>query len=221
MRRFFLLAILALGLVAPDAPAESRPAGSEAIGADVVSEMNLARQNPAAYATILEKLRGSFQGDIFTLPGGTKYRTREGVGAIDEAIRFLRHSRPGVPLAWSSGISLAAAAHVADQATGSLGHAGSDQSSPAERMNRFGAWSGYWGENISYGKANARDIVIALIIDDGQRGRKHRKNIFNPVFHFAGSAFGPHARYRSVCSIDFAAGYTEATSAPRRLFARN
>ena len=54
---------------------------------------------------------------------------------------------------------------------------------PGERMNRHGVWSRGWGENISYGESNPRDIVIALIIDDGQRARKHRKNIFNPDFH--------------------------------------
>jgi uncharacterized protein YkwD len=63
--------------------------------------------------------------------------------------------------------------------------------------------------------------MIALIVDDGVRGRKHRKNIFNPAFHYAGAAFGPHPRYRTVWSIDFAAGYTEREAEGRSLFARN
>jgi uncharacterized protein YkwD len=64
-------------------------------------------------------------------------------------------------------------------------------------------------------------VVIALIIDDGLRSRKHRNNIFNPAFNYAGAAFGPHARYRIVCSIDFAAGYVENVTNSRSLFARN
>jgi len=54
---------------------------------------------------------------------------------------------------------------------------------------------------------------MALIIDDGVRGRGHRRNIFNRNYNTAGAAYRPHARYGSVCSIDFASGYAEGTLA--------
>jgi uncharacterized protein YkwD len=187
----------------------------------VVREMNLARQHPDIYACYLEELRTRFRGDFLVLPGRTMFRRCEGLAAIDEAIRFLQNARPIAPLIISPGISLAAAEHVTDQVAGDFGHGGSDHSSPGERMNRHGTSSALWGENISYGKATARDVVIALIIDDGLRSRKHRKNIFNPAFNYAGAAFGPHARYRIVCSIDFAGGYAEDATNSRSLFARN
>ena len=194
---------------------------SSSAGREIVREMNLARQHPDVYARHLEELRGRFRGKILVLPGKTMLHTREGVDAVEEGIRFLHNQRPLPALAFSAGIARAAAEHVAEQADGSLGHEGSDRSDPGARMNRHGSWSGRWGENISYGKTNARDIVIALIIDDGLRGRKHRKNIFNPQFNVAGAALGPHARYRTVCSIDFAGGYVEDFSASRSLVARN
>ncbi len=191
------------------------------VGAAVVREMNLARQHPEIYAGYLEELRGRYQGRNLVLPGRTVIRTREGVGAVDDAIRFLRRARPLAPLAFSEGIARAAAEHVAEQAGGGMGHRGLGRSNPGERMNRHGTWTGRWGENIAYGKSTAREIVIALIIDDGLRARKHRKNIFNPAFGVAGAAVGPHARYRTVCSIDFAGGYVEGARAPSSLLARN
>jgi uncharacterized protein YkwD len=190
-------------------------------GAAVISEMNLARQNPALYADFIEELCGHFDGRVLVLPGQTRIYTKEGLGAVNEAIRFLRSVRPQQALILSEGMSRGAADHCADQAGGEIGHGGTDSSNPGARMSRYGVWGGSWGENIAYGKTNARDIVIALIIDDGLRARKHRKNIFNPNFNYAGVASGPHARYRTVCSIDFAGAYTERGQASDSLVARN
>lgn len=149
-------------------------------------------------------------------------RTREGIRAIDEASRFLRGAQPQPALNISPGMCRAAADHCADQANGRMGHGGSNWSNPGGRISRYGRWSIGWGENIAYGQKSARDIVLALIIDDGVRGRGHRKNIFNPTFAVAGAAVGAHAVYQTVCSIDFAGGYVErGQSASESLFARN
>lgn len=213
--------LIALCALLAPAPARAGHLAPTSNGAAVIRELNLARQHPESYANILEAQRGHYRGKLFVLPSGALRRTKEGVAGLDEAIRFLRHAQPRTALRASAGISLAAVEHVADQAGGGFGHDGSDRSNPAMRMNRYGNWSVYWGENVSYGKSTAREIVTALIIDDGLRGRKHRANIFNPTFNYAGAAIGPHARYRTVCSIDFAGGYAERTAAASPLLARN
>jgi uncharacterized protein YkwD len=188
----------------------------------IVREMNLARQNPALYATYVEEIRSHFNGKFFLLPGQTKLFPKEGLRAIDEAIRFLHTTQPQQPLVLSPGMSRAAADHCADQIGGAIGHDGSDRSNPETRISRYGVWTLGWGENIAYGKTSARDVVLALVIDDGIPGRKHRKNIFNPKFNFAGAGYGPHARFRTVCSIDFAGGYIErGRETERELVARN
>jgi uncharacterized protein YkwD len=187
----------------------------------VIRELNLARQNPALYAAFVEELRGRMSGNVMILPGRTRIRTKEGTRALDEAIRFLRSAQPQAPLALSPGMSRAAADHCADQAAGGFGHAGRDSSHADKRIARYGTFGGCWGENISYGKATARDVVLALIIDDGQPARKHRHNIFNPDFNFAGAAFGRHARFGTVCSMDFAGSYAERGQSPETLVARN
>jgi uncharacterized protein YkwD len=188
----------------------------------VIRELNLARQNPALYATFVEELLGRMDGNVMVLPGRTRIRITEGTRALDEAIRFLRSAQPQAALALSPGMSRAAADHCADQASGGFGHAGRDSSHADGRIARYGTFGGCWGENISYGKATARDVVLALIIDDGLPARKHRSNIFNPNFNFAGAAFGRHARFGTVCSMDFAGTYTErGQSRVGTLVARN
>jgi uncharacterized protein YkwD len=193
-----------------------------ASGRAVIREMNLARQNPALYASFVQELRSRMSGNIIALPGHTRIRTKEGTTAVDEAIRFLQNAQPLPPLTLSRGMSRAAADHCADQADGAFGHEGKDRSHAGQRIARYGNFSGGWGENISYGKSSARDVVLALIVDDGLPARKHRKNIFNPNYNFAGAAFGRHARFGTMCSMDFAGGYAErGEAAADTLVARN
>jgi uncharacterized protein YkwD len=178
-------------------------------GSAVVREMNLARQNPALYATYIEELRTHFQGNLLLLPGRVPLRTKEGVRALDEAIRFLRSTSPQPALTFSAGMSRAAADHCAEQAGGGMSHTGRGGSNTGQRINRYGMWSGTWGENLSCGRQGARETVIALIVDDGLGSRKHRANIFSTKFGYAGAAIGSHAQYRTICSIEFAGGYVE------------
>ena len=210
MRRAALSILFFVLISSPIFSSEANP-GKETAGpgAAVIREMNLARQNPSLYAGFVEELRARMNGNLMVLPGRTGIRTKEGTAALDEAIRFLRCSQSLGPLTLSPGMCRAAADHCADQASGGFGHAGRDSSNPGGRISRYGTWSSGWGENISYGKSSARDVVLALIIDDGLPARKHRKNIFSATFNYAGAAFGRHARFGTVCSMEFAGGYAE------------
>ena len=183
------------------------PGNSETVtGSAVIREMNIARQNPALYAAFLEQVRQDYAARG-RLTGGIGLCTHEGVPAVDEATRFLRHTQPLPALALSPAVCLAAADHCREQAGGAIGHHDGDGSDPGTRMRRYGVAAQAWAENIAYGQRSARAIVMALIIDDGIRSRGHRKNIFNRNYNVAGAAYGSHARFGSVCSIDFAGGY--------------
>jgi uncharacterized protein YkwD len=222
MRASFCSVVLLLFLVLPTfaSPDKGEDGGDSARA--VIREMNLARQNPALYAGFVRELRSQMNGNVMVLPGRTRIRTKEGTRALDDAIRFLEKSQPLPAFVFSPGMSRAAADHCADQADGGFGHEGKDRSHAGQRIARYGMFRGSWGENVSYGKSSARDVVLALIIDDGLPARKHRQNIFNPGFNFAGAAFGRHARFGTVCSMDFAGGYAErGQESAATLVARN
>lgn len=224
MKSLFRLLLFAVvwfigNLAGPSAQAGS----SEGVSpGSIVREMNLARQNPTVYASFIEELRGNFQGNILIRPGRVPLRTKEGTRALDDAISFLRSTSPQLPLTFSPGMSRAAADHCAEQALGGMSHSGRGGTNTGDRINRYGAWSGTWGENLSCGRITAREIVMALIVDDGLGSRKHRKNIFSSNFNYAGAAVGPHATYRTICSIEFAGGYVERNQqTSETLVARN
>jgi len=167
------------------------------LAAQVQAELNLARTQPRAYARIVA---GNALGK----------RHLEGDRVVVEAVRFLEKASPRPPLARSGGLSGSALAHVLDQGpSGGVGHRGGDGSSPWQRMARFGRWSGRAAENIAYGRPDARSIVVGLIVDDGVRDRGHRQNIFGREFRYAGIATGPHAKYGTLCVIDFAAAFSD------------
>lgn len=160
--------------------------------AEVLREMNFARENPQAYANIIAD---------YCL----KAHSVRGFKAGSEAIQFLNKRKPLPPLTPCPSLVLSAKAHVADQSvTGDTGHAGADHSTPRQRMSRYGRVVGFGGENIAYGYANARTIIARLIIDEEVRDRGHRKNFFSPYFHLTGIATGKHPRFGTMCVIDFA-----------------
>jgi uncharacterized protein YkwD len=183
----------------------------------VFNEINLARTNPKRYLSFLENQRPLYNGKRFERPSEIPIITQEGVAALDEAINYLRSAKPLPPLESSIGLSRAASDHAKDQGrTGAMGHKGTDGSDPWDRMSRYGTWQRKAAENIAYGRDNARDIVMQQVIDDGVHDRGHRTNLFNPEFHFVGIGCESHVRYRNVCVMDFAEGYSEKSRAGLR-----
>lgn len=201
--------LAALLLITLLLPAQAPPGKATAFERAVVQEMSEARTRPRAYAKHLRELRPHFEGTLWNRPGRVPLRTEEGVAALDEAIAFLESVRPVGPLRFNEGLARAARLHAQDLGPrGALEHVGADGSRLSDRLNRLGRWHGLIAENISTGEAEARQVVIQLLVDDGMAGRGHRKNLFNPDLHQAGAGSAPHRDYRVVTVIDYADGFT-------------
>ncbi|MDR1220321.1 MAG: CAP domain-containing protein [Treponema sp.] len=180
---------------------------------DVVFELNKARSDPQRYAEEYIRPRlAYFSGKIYAEPGKPRVATNEGVNAVYVCIGAMAKQQPAPPLSPERGMSFGAQDHVRDLAGNVAGHMGSDKSDPAKRISRYGQWASTWGENIAYGAATGRDIVIGLLIDDGSPNRGHYNNNMNKAFGKIGVAVGPHKGYGTMCVIDFAGGYTTSAT---------
>jgi hypothetical protein len=171
----------------------------------VVAELNYARQQPQAYAGVIQQRAAYFRGQLLILPGITGLMTHEGAPAVWEAVRALRATRPMGGLTEFAPLDLAADDLVKEQGPrGGRGHVSLDGSQPWTRMQRYATGLTGFGEANTYGPTDARSVVIGLLVDDGVPSRGHRQNLLNPVFKYAGVGCGRHATYKEMCVIDLA-----------------
>ena len=134
--------------------------------------------------------RGTFEGPdekLYKVEGKTTIRTKEGKAAVREAIQKLADQEAVNPLQPSEGLSKAAQAHAKDVSkSGMIDSKGSDGSTVKERLRRHGKIVKCYGESMAFLEETAEDIVIQLLISDGNAERKHRDNIFRPDFGVIG-----------------------------------
>jgi uncharacterized protein YkwD len=170
----------------------------------VLDELNLARTRPAEYASYVEEHKKNYKGPGAVLVDGRKFRTAEGVRAVDEAVAFLRSATPLAPLSDATPLVRSARGHAHDIGPrGMTGHAGTDGSQPPDRIAQFGTPRSTSGEAIAFGSVSPRLIVVQLIVDDGVPDRGHRNSVFNPAFRMAGVAIGAHKGFDYLCVINF------------------
>ncbi len=210
--RLSLVAFACALLFVPRAGAQKGPNADATarLEQEIFQEINLARTHPQDYAAYLEKLRPFFKGNTYQPPGRPGLATQEGLRALDEAIGTLRQVQPLKPYELSKGMCLGANLLVKDQgAKGLTGHKGTDGSYCEQRLEQFGTWQGTVGENLSYGRDDARQRIITLLIDDGVANRGHRTRLLSPDYKVVGVSCGDHAQLGTMCVITFAEGYRD------------
>ena len=177
----------------------------------ILNELNKVRNEPQTYIPRLEEYKKQFEGKNVNL-NGRIYQTRDGVAAVDDAIKFLRKAATLGPLTPSEGLTKAARLQVADLGENlALGLIGKDGSTIPERAAKFGKRGKLLAANIGFYSTTAEDIVFNMIIDDGVRGRGNRKNIFNKTLQIVGIAFGRSKDGEPITLMVFADKFTETT----------
>lgn len=175
------------------------------IGKQVLAELNQCRDDPRNYSNKLTNSLKYYKGKIYQKPDRTPLETREGPENVEACSTYLKSLRPLQSLKWSNSLYLSAQEHADDIGPkGMIGHNSSDGKEPAERISAHCKWSGALGENISYGLADAEDIVISMLVDDGVLARGQRLNIMKRDHNYVGIAIGKHSEYEIVCVIVFA-----------------
>lgn len=193
-------------LIALIAAVASTAAPPSSDARQLIAELNLARTRPAAYAERLQAYAAGFEGGVaHEQPGDLGRQTFEGHAAVEEALTFVLRQKAMQPLAYDPALSRSAAALAADQArTGRIGHTDSAGAGPQQRVALYAPGAMNTAEIVSYGHPSAEGVVRQFVVDDGERARLHRADVFDPMFHRAGVACDEHPTWGVVCVVELA-----------------
>jgi uncharacterized protein YkwD len=168
-------------------------------------EHNNLRTNPSYFIQILEEDIKSFKNLILFRPGNQPIQTYEGISAYVEAIEFLKKQHSVNELTRSSYLEEAATLHAKDSgANGLVSHESSEGRKLSERIEDLCEWSEIIGENVDFGSKTAINLLIALLVDDGVKGRPHRAHLFNRNYNYIGIGVSAHKLHGNITVIDYA-----------------
>jgi uncharacterized protein YkwD len=178
---------------------------------EIADQHNLIRTNPKSYVPILEAYSKLFKGKILTKPGeNVQIETFEGANAVKECIEYLKKQKVVGKLTFDKDISKASQEHADDiGGEGILDHTGSDGSTTDQRVSRYIEWNVTLAENIDCGGKTAEDVMINLIVDDGNEDRGHRENIFNSEIKYIGVGYSKHKEYEFCTVLDYVGDITK------------
>ena len=166
---------------------------------ELVTEINKARTNPKKYAKIISKYLDYFKGNILYLPGcNAGIQLEEGPEAYKEAIEYLSKQSRIRALKPSKGLCRIAKDFleaVQKPNSNDLEHIDME-----EIINKYGTFNGSFSRAIDFGGETPEQVVINLIVSDGDKTRDQRESLLNSQIKRIGVANGEHNIYRH-CSI--------------------
>eukprot|EP00826_Nyctotherus_ovalis_P033940 TRINITY_DN2776_c0_g1_i12.p1 TRINITY_DN2776_c0_g1~~TRINITY_DN2776_c0_g1_i12.p1 ORF type:complete len:199 (+),score=66.98 TRINITY_DN2776_c0_g1_i12:140-736(+) len=179
---------------------------------EVFDEINLARHVPNSFVSSLISKYEFFNENIYTPPGEFPTETYEGEKAVNEAIDFLKSQEPLPVIVSHPGLQRVALEYAEDLVESgdfSTPHIDTQDTTPAQRISRVMRWAKMAGECIEVGNKTATDIVLSLIVDDGNEERSNRKVLFDKEARLGGVVCIPHSVFGVITVVDIVGGEYE------------
>ena len=167
---------------------------------DVLKELNELRRDPSGYSYKVQKYKDYFEGNILRIPGNKAgIKTEEGPAAYDEAINFLKRAQAAQEMTPSKGLCNIAEdflASVQKQDPNNLANIDMDSI-----INRHGSFTGNFSRSMEFGGATPEQVIVNLVVSDGDKSRGQRDALLNDNLKKCGVATGPHDTYRTATII--------------------
>ena len=180
---------------------------------ELVNEHNKIRKDPQIYITPLKRLFSIIRkNNILPMNNERPFKTIEGKDSILDAINYLASipkekikTLSKNPIKLSNELNQVSMEHAIDiGAEGATSHITKNGLRLNVRVEKFCDWMGGVAESLDFGTINVQNIMLKLLICDGDKDRKQREYIFHPGFSFLGAAHYAHLKYRRCNVITYA-----------------
>lgn len=166
----------------------------------LVEEINLARTNPAAYASKVQEYIPHFQDKILKMPDQrVAIKTQEGAAAYEECVNFLRSAEPTEAHVPSRGLTRIANDFLSGVQSVDPSQIGTIDMNAI--IDKYGSFQGNFSRAMEFGGSTPEQVVINLLVSDGDKSRSQRDALLNPILKRVGVAQGKHDIYRTVTII--------------------
>lgn len=173
----------------------------------LVDEITQARTDPKSYADKVEAYIPHFKDKILRLPNtNIGIRTQEGADAYKECVDYLKNkANPCEGQIPSKGLT-----KIADELLVVV------QKDPAELnsvdmnalIDKYGSFTGAFNRVMECGGATPEQIVINILVSDGDKNRGQRDALLNKSLKRIGVASGDHDVYKHATIIIFSTQFT-------------
>ena len=166
----------------------------------LVDEINAVRTNPAAYASKVEGYIPYFQDKILKLPDQrVAIKTQEGAAAYEECVNFLKSAEPTAAHVPSRGLTRIANDFLSGVQSVDPSQIGTIDMNSI--IDKYGAFQGNFSRAMEFGGNTPEQVVINLLVSDGDKTRSQRDALLNPILKRIGVSQGKHDIYRIVTII--------------------
>ena len=166
----------------------------------LVEEINAVRTNPAAYASKVQEYIPNFQDKILKLPDQrVAIKTQEGAAAYEECVNFLRSAEPTQAHVPSRGLT-----RIANDFLSGVQSVDPSQIATIDMnaiIDKYGSFQGNFSRAMEFGGSTPEQVVINLLVSDGDKTRSQRDALLNPILKRIGVSQGKHDIYRTVTII--------------------
>ena len=165
---------------------------------DLLKEVNELRTNPKGYAEKIEKNKQYFKDKIYRHPDDKHgVKTEEGAEAYDEAIDFLKNKAVAVEaLIPSKGLNKIAIDILTEYQKDIDAKLDLDAI-----IGKHGTLQGAYKQVVQFGSSRPEQIIINLVVSDGDKTRGQRDALLMEDMKKVGVAYGTHETYRNFTVI--------------------